>query len=1067
MGQLIIEGLAPALRDTLWQIVSEAKNGDPLAPVTVIGPSRYTNLSLRQDLGQGGFINVRFNVLPALMEQLGAASLAREGRNPLTSVIGSVALRTVLSESEGYLAPVRDHPSTLASIQSSFREFQRVDSSVLEALTRQDSVSGEVARLYQKFRETIAGQWFEVDDLAAAATDAVRNQDTSGLDDLGHLVFYLPPRASPAETRLIVELARQDRCSVLLGVSGDRDADRPALDLAAELRPAFAESAPLTSETGVQPPAPGSEIALRIAPNAHEEIREVVRQIFQEASDRGTPFHRMAVLYRTDNPYGTLIPDELDLANIPMAGPGRDTLADSGVGRTLLGMLHLAGSSLPRREVMSWLTGCPVMPPYGRTRGFNPSRWDMLTRRAGVISGVEQWSMRLAQYADGLDWDAAEREKMGDIDEVRAEAIRNEAESARNAAAFIAQLSGDLEPPHSGSTWHVWYQWARKLLEIYLSHQLPAGQDAAERERKARRDIEQLLNQLPFADTFSGPPDLSVFRQTVEEELITPRGALGPTGIGVFVSNFAGAVGMTFDAVWLVGMIEGSVPPAVRPDPLLPESGWLAAGGSSRSLERVAAERFDYLSALSASACSTLSFPVADGGSQRQAYPSRWFLEQASRLEGRRIYAGDLPSLENRPWLTVDQSGQQALSRAADSALADLHDYNLHRLLQWRQQNQRLWQHPFAKIGSLSSAVQSGLSRSQRRWTAFDGNLTGIASEANFGANLEHAAMSPTRLESWAACPFRYFLGQVLRLTVLETPEETVTIGAADRGALVHDILERFVRDAADSNSLPGPGEHWEAASRQRLWQISEEAFREAEGRGLTGKPLLWRLARQGIREDLESFLEEDALLRASHDTGHILAETRFGFESDGLEIEDEETRVKFRGFIDRMDVSSDGGSVTVIDYKTGSATPYGDLKDDPIDRGKRLQLGVYSMAAQRLFPDASTVRAAYWFTTNSGGFAKAPPDYFNIGNEEVLDRFRNGISTIVSGIRQGVFPANPGPMTNFGGTSDFQNCHYCDFQSLCPARRGEMWERKKADGRLAGYISLSEGNASEESGEE
>ena len=115
-------------------------------------------------------------------------------------------------------------------------------------------------------------------------------------------------------------------------------------------------------------------------------------------------------------------------------------------------------------------------------------------------------------------------------------------------------------------------------------------------------------------------------------------------------------------------------------------------------------------------------------------------------------------------------------------------------------------------------------------------------------------------------------------------------------------------------------------------------------------------------------------------------------------------------------------------------------------------------MAAQRLFPDAPTVRAAYWFTTNGGGFALAPPDYFDIGDEKVLDRFRKGISTIVSGIRQGVFPANPGPMTNFGGTTDYQNCHYCDFKSLCPARRGERWELKKTDERLAEYISLSEG---------
>ena len=240
MGHLIIEPLSPSLRDTLWEIIREAKDGDVLAPVTVIGPSRYTNLSLRQDLGQSGFINIRFNVLPALMEQLGAASLAAAGRSPLTSVLKSVALRTVLTGSEGYLASVRDHPSTLASIRASFREFPRADGSVLEKLAGQGGVSGEVARLYHQFRETTAGHWYEVEDLAIAAGDAVRKHDTPGLDDLGHLIFYLPPRTTPAETGLLLELARQGRCSVLLGSTGDRDADRPAMALAEALRPAFA-----------------------------------------------------------------------------------------------------------------------------------------------------------------------------------------------------------------------------------------------------------------------------------------------------------------------------------------------------------------------------------------------------------------------------------------------------------------------------------------------------------------------------------------------------------------------------------------------------------------------------------------------------------------------------------------------------------------------------------------------------------------------------------------------------------------------------------------------------------
>ena len=79
---LIVERQSPALKDRLWELVEEAKRGDTLAPVTVIGPTRYANLSLRQELGRTGFANIRFIVLPVLSEMLGAAAMARADASP-------------------------------------------------------------------------------------------------------------------------------------------------------------------------------------------------------------------------------------------------------------------------------------------------------------------------------------------------------------------------------------------------------------------------------------------------------------------------------------------------------------------------------------------------------------------------------------------------------------------------------------------------------------------------------------------------------------------------------------------------------------------------------------------------------------------------------------------------------------------------------------------------------------------------------------------------------------------------------------------------------------------------
>ena len=80
---------------------------------------------------------------------------------------------------------------------------------------------------------------------------------------------------------------------------------------------------------------------------------------------------------------------------------------------------------------------------------------------------------------------------------------------------------------------------------------------------------------------------------------------------------------MSFDAVWLVGMVEGAVPPAPRRDPLLTESDWSAAGGPDRIQMRMAEERYEYLAAIASAPRRTLTYPAADAASQRQAYPSR------------------------------------------------------------------------------------------------------------------------------------------------------------------------------------------------------------------------------------------------------------------------------------------------------------------------------------------------------------------------------------------------------------------------------------------------------------
>jgi ATP-dependent helicase/DNAse subunit B len=313
-------------------------------------------------------------------------------------------------------------------------------------------------------------------------------------------------------------------------------------------------------------------------------------------------------------------------------------------------------------------------------------------------------------------------------------------------------------------------------------------------------------------------------------------------------------------------------------------------------------------------------------------------------------------------------------------------------------------------------------------------------------------------LERWANCPFSYFLGNVLGISSLDRPEEVYSLTALEKGSLVHQILERFLRRVGAAGTMPGPGEPWSEIHRQELLKVAQDAFFEAEARGVSGKKLMWQLDQGDILSDLDTFLEVDTLQRAKIGVSPHLVEAGFGLGPDSwpvaeLQLDDGQV-LRFRGIIDRVDTDPSGKRVLVMDYKTGSSSYYERLKEDPVDRGRRLQLAVYSLAARGALGDDVRVSAAYWFVTTRGRFALMPSQ--PVALEDVMGPFRQAVSTITSGIQAGLFPANPGAAARGG----FENCTYCDFNSLCPSRREVSWERKKRDPRLAGYLELAGGES-------
>ncbi|MDP6548482.1 MAG: PD-(D/E)XK nuclease family protein [Dehalococcoidia bacterium] len=1062
-SRLYLEAYGPPALERLARLVDEAKKTDVLAPVTVVVPTQYAGLSLRRDLASGqGLVNVRFMVPARLAEFLGSPTLAERGKAPLSPLTEQETIRSLAGQlaGDGPLGPVAQHPRLHSSLLSTFRDLDKLSIDELSSLEAADPLRSQMVGWYRAFQERLGG-YYGPEELAWAAAEAVRDgKAASALRDLGLVIFHLTRAPSPGEAGLVSALGGTGRCAMILGLTGDEEPDAVAKDVAASFQSVLGPAQ-------LAGPAPGGFDSHHLvsASDVQEEVRWVVRYVTDRA-EGGLPFHRMAVLYRQSNPYASLVPSQLRLAGIPVAGPDPAPLRDTPAGKLLLSIMSVLESDLSRDSVMGWIAESPVgLGPGGGPAADELVRWEIVSRKAGVVKGAGQWQERVSRYRGRLAQQLAAAEAIDEEAPSRLRGLGELVSSAAGLTAFVRRLSERLPPP-DGSKWQEFANWAKDLLKAYAHD--PEGWP--EQHRASYDRILGLVDDLAGLDAVSSSgTGLAGFHQMLSDALGAPSGRTGLTGSGVFVAPAAAAQGMQFDLVFLTGMAEGCFPPHAADDPMLPDSMREAAGkgaGLPLRRDRRIDERRSFLAVLASGGRRILSYPRTSASARRGQHPSPWFLEAAGRLNGSPVSSADIGKLGSQTWLSVIHSSEHSLEFVKRLTPADAHDYDVESVARWSGLGHRLRDHFLA---TESTPVGRFLAMERGRlgpdFTAWDGRLFQMAGKSQRLSLLADSEVSPTRLERWAVCPFRYFMGDVLNLSALEPPEEALVISSLDRGVVLHDILERFVKTVTARDTLPGYGEPWDSEHLGLLRGIAEEEFDRAEAEGVTGKKLLWHVVKAEFRQDLDAFLEEDSRWRSEEGSRPLWAERSFGMADTGslppvVLTLPSGVSIRFRGRIDRVDSAAGGSKTVVIDYKSGGTSYYQDMKDDPLAGGRHLQLPVYALAARSGAaggPDTD-IEACYWFVTARGGFERR-----TVPLAQVEDRFLEVVEGIASGIRQGLFPANPGPP---GWEGRPRNCQFCDFDRICPANREVLWHRKQGNPELAPYLNLAGAPDAEEADE-
>ncbi len=165
-----------------------------------------------------------------------------------------------------------------------------------------------------------------------------------------------------------------------------------------------------------------------------------------------------------------------------------------------------------------------------------------------------------------------------------------------------------------------------------------------------------------------------------------------------------------------------------------------------------------------------------------------------------------------------------------------------------------------------------------------------------------------------SACPFRAFAEHRLGATPLESA--SLGLDAAERGSLMHKVLELFWRKTGTSLELHGlPESELEARVAQCVAAAIEDRARQLEWQPqlsgierqrLADQVLLWL----ALEKERSPFSVESLEHKAQLNFGDLVIETK----------------------IDRIDVLENGHMV-IIDYKTGKVTPsawFGERPDDP-----------------------------------------------------------------------------------------------------------------------------------------
>ena len=549
---------------------------------------------------------------------------------------------------------------------------------------------------------------------------------------------------------------------------------------------------------------------------------------------------------------------------IPVAFEGRAPLRSTPFGQSLLSLVRFAWLDGERPTLFAHLRS-----PYSGLQRKDVDWVEGRLRGRGIMNGERTVEVAV-QLRDGRSLPPLDFLHAG---EVPVEGVR------RLTATMLRNAHGTSAPPLGAR---------------------------AQSDLRAHDAVTRALDELESLGADGAEVSRSEVLSALERATVRGDGTGAPGKVAVL--DLLRARTRRFDAVFVLGLEQGSLPRRPRPDPFVDDEARRALDErrGARLVRPDAASRDRYLFA---TACSRprrrlvlVRQAVGDEGSPREPSPfweavrELFDEDDVRRHTYRRPLSALVPELEAAP---TDRERLRALAVVAA-------------------------QHP---RDAAALARENGWDRRLGRATAAFSRPTRVTHERALRL-LGRESYSVSELERMASCSSAWFVERYLRPATIDKQIDRML-----RGSILHAALQRFYQQLP--SAVPGADRVTEDNVEQAA-ALMRECVADAVETGLRidAGDLDRRELEQRLQRDLEQLVRDEATSKSPLVPRHI----EISFRSFELE-----PGVVVSGKIDRVDGDRMGARGIVVDYKSGAAASASQIRDRDL-----LQLPLYMLVLRQ-----------------------------------------------------------------------------------------------------------------------